>query len=103
MLGKAFALAKAKHFPKNLVAFDQTKNCYSLTKLEGVTQTDRFTTNVSITFKPSFFRNKVVLVMFRHLFSKVFLSNVTSQIMAEYQKDLEITLGDLNQVSNKLV
>lgn len=50
MLGKAFTLSKERHFPRTVTAFDQIKNCYSLTALKDVTQTDRYITNVSIIF-----------------------------------------------------
>ncbi|KAL0831464.1 hypothetical protein ABMA28_002265 [Loxostege sticticalis] len=49
MLGKAFTLSKERHFPRTVTAFDQIKNCYSLTALKDVTQNDRYITNVVMT------------------------------------------------------
>ncbi|XP_050665105.1 protein argonaute-2-like isoform X2 [Leptidea sinapis] len=47
MVPKVFDVVKAKFFPKNLIAFDQMKNCYSLRPLLKPTQ-DRLTTEVDL-------------------------------------------------------
>lgn len=48
MLPDIFQRVKDKFFPKELIAFDQMKNCYSLNPLKNVPSSDRFTTTVSI-------------------------------------------------------
>ncbi|KAM3963737.1 argonaute 2 [Aphomia sociella] len=50
LIPKAFALAKNAKFPKCLIAFDQMKNCYSLTPLPDVPNTeDRLVVKVDVT------------------------------------------------------
>ncbi|KAJ8721372.1 hypothetical protein PYW07_002147 [Mythimna separata] len=48
MLPEVFAIVKNKFFPKELIAFDQMKNCYSLNPLQNVSSTERFNTTVEI-------------------------------------------------------
>ncbi|XP_063893482.1 protein argonaute-2 [Helicoverpa armigera] len=48
MLPEVFQKVKAEFFSKDLIAFDQMKNCYSLRPLKNVTSTERFNTRVEI-------------------------------------------------------
>ncbi|KAI8422653.1 hypothetical protein MSG28_006425 [Choristoneura fumiferana] len=45
---QVFLLVKKKFFPKELIAFDQMKNCYAKNALPNVPMTDRFTTEVEL-------------------------------------------------------
>lgn len=45
---KSFAIVKETHFPKNIIAFDQRKNCYSIEQL-WKSSDDRFFTTVEVT------------------------------------------------------
>lgn len=44
-----FKKVKEKFYPKELLAFDQTKNCYSLRPLANVPPNERFNTSIEIT------------------------------------------------------
>ncbi|XP_012548543.1 argonaute 2 isoform X1 [Bombyx mori] len=46
-IAQVFKLVKSKEFPKEILAFDQTKNCYSLTPLPKIT-TERYGVKVVI-------------------------------------------------------
>ncbi|KAJ2950139.1 hypothetical protein O0L34_g11489 [Tuta absoluta] len=48
MIPRAFLAAKGKLYPKDIIAFDQMKNCYSLKPLPNVTGNERFATAVEL-------------------------------------------------------
>ncbi|KAI5636178.1 piwi domain-containing protein [Phthorimaea operculella] len=48
MIPKAFIKAKERHYPREFIAFDQMKNCYSLKPLPNVTGNERFSTVVEL-------------------------------------------------------
>ncbi|XP_063625187.1 protein argonaute-2-like [Cydia splendana] len=45
MISPVFVAIKKKHFPRELIAFDQMKNCYCLKPLPKVSDTDRYAIN----------------------------------------------------------